>query len=82
MEKLRHYRGVDIHQKYVFGSRIGAGKFSTVYEGVRREDGRKVAIKDIENSRLSKTEMHSLMYETEIMEEFQSPYLIQHIETI
>lgn len=32
MEYLKEYKGFNVHEKYELGMRIGAGKYSIVYE--------------------------------------------------
>lgn len=37
MHSLRFYKGYSIFEKYKFGMKLGAGKFSIVYECTNRE---------------------------------------------
>lgn len=53
MEHLKDYKGFIVYDKYEVGMRIGAGKYSVVYECKERMNNKRYAMKEIDTFRLT-----------------------------
>ncbi|KAK4699362.1 ser/thr/tyr protein kinase RAD53, partial [Phenoliferia sp. Uapishka_3] len=74
--------GGGIHEKYDVREQIGKGSFATVRKGIRRSDGKMMAIKIIMKARFSanlKT-MEMIGREVEIMKALDHKYCVRYID--
>lgn len=73
---------VTIEDKYDLGKVIGRGAFSTVKEGIRKEDKKRYAVKCIAKKQIDKKELALLEREIDIMKKLQHPNIIQLMEVV
>ena len=80
MENLKYYRNLTLYEQFSLGKRIGAGKFSIVYECEEIQTGKKFALKEIETYKLSDEARQILsyrFYKVEIKAKFYQSSIIR-----
>jgi Ca2+-binding EF-hand superfamily protein len=76
--KLQHAAHVvPVEDDYVIGSEIGKGRFSTVYECVKKDSGESFAVKVIDKSKLGGEEKELLRTEIAILKLVNHPNIIR-----
>eukprot|EP01119_Soliformovum_irregulare_P021148 TRINITY_DN698_c0_g1_i1.p2 TRINITY_DN698_c0_g1~~TRINITY_DN698_c0_g1_i1.p2 ORF type:complete len:473 (-),score=155.45 TRINITY_DN698_c0_g1_i1:514-1932(-) len=73
---------VSIEEKYDLGKVIGRGAFSEVKEGIRKQNGKRYAVKCISKKLIDKKELALLEREIDIMKKLQHPNIIQLMEVV
>jgi hypothetical protein len=53
MSHLKEFKGFNVHDKYEMGLRIGAGRYSIVYECTDRNNKLRYAMKEIDTFKLT-----------------------------
>ena len=56
------FKGESIESLYTMARKIGAGRFSVVYEGIEKSTGHKYAVKVIESYKLEQDEKDLIAY--------------------
>ncbi|KAF5833812.1 hypothetical protein DUNSADRAFT_9759 [Dunaliella salina] len=65
---------------YDVGKAVGKGGYAVVYRGVRREDGRVIAVKKVEIFEMSPKKRDRCIQEVTLLAQLKHPYIIQMLD--
>lgn len=79
LKHLADFKENSIYDSYIIQEKIGGGNFSTVFRGKDKKTGKEVAIKVIENFKLSLNEKEVLQRESGILKLCHHPNIIKFL---
>ncbi|DBA78119.1 TPA: hypothetical protein ACH3X2_008092 [Trebouxia sp. C0005] len=68
-------------EDFTFNNRLGTGTYGTVWQAVRKQDGRTYAVKELDLRYLQKQEQAECIREVKVLSDLDSPYIIKFFDS-